>query len=411
LYSTKSDGLGNWSLKIETPNAGGPYELNISDGTSINLKNVMIGEVWVCSGQSNMEISMMGYNQQPVENSLDAIVKSKNKNIRVYTVTRDYDAVPKTNCEGAWEEAAPESVIRTSAVAYYFGRLINQTTNVPVGLIVSAYGGSSIRTWMSKESLSEYQLFPEAEKSAILSPKQSPTALFNAMINPLIGFGIRGVIWYQGEADRYDPKLYIKMFSSMVKDWRSKWGIGTFPFYYCQIAPYQYIDKYNSAFFREAQEKCMQEVPNTGMAVTLDSESPNCIHPSKKIMVGERLAYWALAEVYNSKGFPYKSPTVKNVAFQNNMAVLTFDNVPRGLTSYGKEVNSVVIAGEDKKWQKAIVSFKEDKMYVFSPAVKTPIAVRYAFQDYVSAEIFSVVGLPVSSFRTVSYTHLTLPTN
>ena len=398
FYSVRADENGRWKLKVQTPAAGGPYIIKISDGKEKVLNNVLIGEVWLCSGQSNMEMPMRGFSLQPVRNSQDAIVKSKNKNIRVFTVQRNYELSPLDDCAGAWDEACPESIARTSAVAYYFGRLLNQVEDVPVGLLITTWGGSSIKAWMSKENLSGFDIYPAKSKAEIKKAVHSPAVLYNAMLHPLIGYGIKGAIWYQGETDVAIPDLYIDLFKAMVGEWRTQWGVGEFPFYYCQIAPYKHSK--NQAFFREAQGKCMSVVPNTGMVVTMDADSPNGIHPDKKQEVGERLAYWALAETYGVKGLKYKSPTVKEMKVEGRVAVLFFNDAPNGLMSKDREVNGVYIAGKDKKWYKANVSFFENTMRVSSHDVPEPVAVRYAFDEYAPGEIFSTQGLPVSSFRT-----------
>ena len=400
IYTLKSGQDGKWKANLNTPKAGGPYTINISDGKELVLNNIMIGEVWICSGQSNMEMPMIGFGNQPVNNSLDAIVKSKNKNVRLFTVKRDYSPTSLDDCSGAWSEASPETVARFSATAYYFGRLINQMTDVPVGLMVVSWGGSSIKAWLDEESIAPFgdKVIPRKEDMA--TPNKSATALYNAMLYPIIGYSIRGAIWYQGETDIYMPQLYGNYFEAMVKGWRSKWNCGEFPFYFAQIAPYKYNSEHNSAFLREAQFNSMKNIPNSGMAVLMDSNSPDCIHPAMKQEVGERLAYWALSETYKIKGIPHKSPTVSDIKTEGKMMILTFENAPGGLTSYGKKVKGVKIAGSNKRWYQAEVTLDENKMYVFSPKVAEPVAVRYAFDDYADGEIFSNQGLPLSSFRT-----------
>jgi len=399
-YTIKSEQDGKWSVKVATPAAGGPYMISITDGKELMLNNVLIGEVWICSGQSNMEMPLIGFGNQPVNNSLDAIVKSRNKNIRLFTVERDYSPTPLTDCKGKWNEANPESVARFSATAYYFGRLINQVTDVPIGLVVVSWGGSSIKAWLSEDSLKPFGDKVALSKQEIETPNKSPAALYNAMLNPLIGYGIRGAIWYQGESDVYMPQQYSNYFETMINEWRNKWQLGEFPFYYSQIAPYETYSIHNSAFLREVQLKMMEKVPNSGMAVLMDSDSPDCIHPAKKKEVGERLAYWALSETYKVAGIPYKSPTLKNVTTEGRQMILTFENAPAGLTSYGKEIKGVRIAGKNKRWYQASVVLDEHRMYVFSPKVTEPIAVRYAFESHSEGEIFSNQGLPISSFRT-----------
>lgn len=391
---------GKWSVKINTPAADGKnYSIRISDGKELVLKNVLMGEVWICSGQSNMEMPMIGFPNQPITGALDAIVKSTNDKIRLFSVKRNYDIVELDDCGGQWGKATPETVSDFSAVAYFFAKTFFETTGTPIGVINTSWGGASIKSFMSKETLPEFQLSVEKNKETIKTPNQSPSTIFNGMINPLIGYGIRGVLWYQGETDRAMPDQYVKMFRSMVNDWRNKWKQGEFPFYYAQLAPYTKGAK-NAAFFREAQEKCMQIIPNVGMAVLMDSNSPEGIHPPMKKEAGERLAYWALAETYKIKGIPYKSPTVGNLKIVQDTVKISFNDAPKGLTSFGKNVTSLVVAGEDKKWYPAKAKIIKNEICVYSDFVKKPVAVRYAFTSYAPAEIFSTLGLPISSFRT-----------
>lgn len=392
---------GKWSVKINTPAADGKnYSIRISDGKELVLKNVLMGEVWICSGQSNMEMPMTGFPNQPITGALDAIVKSTNDKVRLFSVKRNYDIVELDDCGGKWDKANPESVSNFSAAAYFFAKTVFETTGIPIGIINTSWGGASIKAFMSKETLPEFKLAVEKNKETIKIPNQSPSAIYNAMINPLIGYRIRGVLWYQGETDRQMPDQYIKMFQSMVSDWRNKWKQGEFPFYYAQLAPYTKGQK-NAAFFREAQGKCMKLVPNSGMAVLMDSNSPEGIHPPMKKEAGERLAFWALAETYKIKGIPYKSPTVENVQIVQDTVKISFNDASKGLTSFGKNVSSLVVAGEDKKWYPATnVKYIGNKIHVYSESVKKPAAVRYAFTSYAPGEIFSTMGLPISSFRT-----------
>jgi len=402
-YTAKSDSYGYWKLKVSTPPASfTPYTINISDGESITLKNVLIGEVWICSGQSNMEMPMKGYQTQPVENSAEDILYSGNEGIRLFTVARASTLKPQEDCKGKWEIAEMGTVANFSATAYYFGRMINKLMNIPVGLINTSWGGSSIQAWMPEKAL---QTIPEKkiprQESEIKIKNQDATLLFNGMLNPLVGYGIKGFIWYQGEANRNEPELYTRMFKEMVDEWRKIWNIGEFPVYYTQLAGFNYPDGKNSALIREAQEKCMEVVPNTGMAVTLDSKSPNCIHPPQKKEVGERLAFWALNKIYGYKDIPCESPKIVKVEKDGRMIILT-TNVPdkSGLTSYDKDVKSFMLAGENKIFYPAKCAVFGNKIYLFSPRIAKPVTARYCFEHTSVSEIYSLEGnLPLSSFR------------
>lgn len=404
-YSVKSDRNGYWKLKIQTPEASyHPYTLTVSDGKPVSLKNVLIGEVWICSGQSNMEMPMKGFFNQPIEGGPEAIAHSYNRGIRCFTVRKSSKATPQDDCSGTWEIASPQTVPDFTATGYFFGRLLNQALDVPVGLIHTSWGGSRIEAWMTPESLKDIPEKPiPATDADIKSQNGSPAVLYNGMIRPVEGYGIRGAIWYQGESNRDEPELYVKMFDGMVRGWRDIWGVGDFPFYYCQIAPYNYGGGRNAGYIREAQAKGMQTTPNTGMAVLMDAESPACIHPPKKKDAGERMALWALAKTYGMEKIHYRSPEVRSVKYEGRVAIISFDlfGSTTGLTAKGKELRNFKIAGKDKRFHDAVAVLSGNNVFVFSPHVAEPVAVRYCFDNTSATELFTVEGnLPVSSFRT-----------
>ncbi|RYZ26723.1 MAG: sialate O-acetylesterase [Chitinophagaceae bacterium] len=408
--TAKADANGRWKINLQTPSAGGPYQVTISDGHTISLKNILIGEVWLCSGQSNMEMPMKGFKGQPITGSNEAILKSTNRNIRVYTVPRGATTTAQENSKpSVWKEAAPEAISNFSATAYYFGKELNELLNTPIGLINVSYGGSPIESWMDTETLAG---FPEIKlplaTDSIKSPNRTPTALYNAMLHPVIGYGIKGIIWYQGESNYDRPDQYETVFPAMVKQWRTLWQAPDLPFYFTQIAPYNYAQlppysvggKYNSAYLRDAQRKSVDKIPNSAMAVVLDAGEENNIHPANKKVVGERLALLALAKTYGLKGFGYESPTYDTLSIANGIVEAKFKNAGNWLTSYGKGLQLFEIAGKDKIFYPAKAVIYRSSVMVSSPQVKEPVAVRYAFKDFTTGELFSTEGLPVSSFRT-----------
>ena len=418
-YTTKSETNGYWRVKIETPAAGlTPCTLTVSDGKAITLQNILIGEVWLCSGQSNMEMPMKGFRDEPIEGGTEAIMLSANPGIRCFSVSKAAKAAPQTDCKGVWEIAGPQTTAEFTATGYFFARLINRMLNVPVGLIHACNYGSSIQTWMTPNSLKGLPVKPIPASDADIKVRhETPTVHYNAMIHPVLGYGIRGVIWYQGEGNFHEPALYVRMFDAMVREWRDLWGVGEFPFYYCQIAPWNgydnhnggpyieydnYVQGFNSAYFREAQAKGMTTTPNTGMAVLMDAESGDCIHPPKKRDAGERMALWALAKTYGMDKIHYRSPEFKSLEIEGRVAVVTFDiNESPGLTTYGKEILNFRIAGKDRQFYRAKAAYAGNKVYVFSPSVAEPVAVRYCFDNRSATELFTSEGnLPVSSFRT-----------
>lgn len=408
-YTVKSDRDGKWKVMVETPAAGGPYEITVSDGTPLSIKNVMIGEVWLCSGQSNMEMPMKGFPGQPVLGSNMDILKSKNNDIRLISVPRSSKTVPQDNFQGAWKPANPESVSNFSATAYYFGKLMQQMLGVPVGLIDVSYGGSCVQAWMSRNTAVSFEdKQVPGPGDTIPVPNRTPTVLFNGMLHPVIGYGIKGCIWYQGETNYMEPDRYEELFPTMVKEWRSLWGEGDFPFYYMQIAPFdysifkraEYHEKYNSAYLRDAQRKAVYKIPNSDMAVIMDIGEKDCIHPSHKKVTGERLALLTLAETYDIKGFGYKSPSYNAMEIKGSTVIVSFNNVKNGLTSFGQELTTFEIAGKDKHFYPANAVLRSKSVILSSPHVAEPVAVRYAFKDFVVGQLFGTDGLPVSSFRT-----------
>ncbi|WP_316828999.1 sialate O-acetylesterase [Pedobacter miscanthi] len=409
-YTVTSDQSGKWKVKVATPAAGGPYEIELNDGAKLVLTDILIGEVWFCSGQSNMEMPMKGFKSQPVIGSNEVILKSSNKNIRLYTVPRSSIIERQENSKPSdWKLAAPETVSNFSATAYYFGSLLSEMLNVPIGIINDSYGGSTIEAWMSPEDLKPYtEIKIPCKGDSIKEVSRTPTTLYNGMLYPVIGYSIKGAIWYQGESNYERPDRYEDLFPAMVSSWRKNWDNGDFPFYYAQIAPYNYAQlppnhvggKYNSANLREVQRKSLAKIPNSGMAVLLDIGEEKSIHPANKKQGGQRLAYLALAQTYGIKGFGFASPNYESLTVEKNTAVIKFQNVPNGLTSFGKELSLFEIAGADKKFYPAKAAIKGSSITVSAPEVKAPVAVRYAFKDFVIGDLFGNDGLPVSSFRT-----------
>jgi len=410
IYKAVADANGKFTFKVATPTAGGPYQLSVNDGKQLTINNILIGEVWICTGQSNMEMPMKGFKGQPIYGTTETILTSKNKNIRLYTVPRaSTTELQKDSKPGKWLEADPESVSNFSATGYYFGRLLNKVLDVPVGLIHCSYSGSSIQAWMDAATLGA---FPEikipAKGDTIKQVSRTPTTLYNGMLYPILGYGIKGAVWYQGESNYDNPAQYEKLFETFVKTLRTQWGIGEFPFYYCQIAPYDYAQlppynkggKYNSAFLRDAQRKEADKIPNTGMAVLMDIGEQATIHPGHKEPGGTRMAYLALAKTYGIKGFGYQSPAYDNISIKNDQAIVKFKDGFNGLTSYFKELTQFEIAGDDKRFYPAKAIISGNSATVTSPQVKNPVAVRYAFRDFIVGELFGTDGLPVSSFRT-----------
>ena len=414
-YSSLCNPNGQWECSIPTLEAGGPYEINLNDGESLILKNILIGEVWFCSGQSNMEMPMKGFDRQPVENTNNVIAKAKTSTpIRTYTTdsqdgkwVRQFNKQPQTDCIGEWLDNSPENVANVSAVAYFFAQYIQEVLDVPVGIIVSTRGGSNVESWMSEDALlpfKEINLSHLSNDVEIKNPTSIPCVLYNAKIAPITNFVIKGFLWYQGESNRNNAELYKKLMLAFVKDLRRKWNVGDFPFYYVQIAPFNYEgpNSTTSAKLQEVQTQHMREIPNSGMVTTLDIGHPVFIHPTNKKTVGERLACWALGDTYKRNGFGYKPAVYSSMEITDEKIYINFNNASRGLSPMWTQLKEFEIAGEDRIFHpaKAEIEEKSGRLAVSSEKVTTPVAVRYAYKNYAEATLFGVDGIPVAPFRT-----------
>ena len=416
-YKVKSNSQGDFEVKLKTPEAGGPYDIVVNESSIVILRKVMIGEVWICSGQSNMEMLMKGYKAQPVEGAAEELLACQDDGLRLFYGKRRASLEPQQDLAGTWQPANAASVREFSATAYFFGKALRRVLGVPVGLICTAFGGSACEAWMQADWLKAFPKVKQTitEEDVKKLQQRCPTALYNGQLKPLIGYGIRGAIWYQGEDNvpRYD--YYAPLMARMIQGWREDWKQGDFPFYYCQIAPWGYDETdwalYNSAFLREQQEKVESMVPNCRMAVLMDTGIKDVIHPRKKRQAGERLAILALSNTYDIKGLP-DFAKYKEVTFQNDTAVVSFDRSKEWV--YFEHVNSLTttdangktvsrnfeVAGADRVFHPATkVWASRNRVYVVCDEVKRPVAVRYAFKDFVVGDLMHD-GLPVSSFRT-----------
>ena len=405
----KADNEGNWRIEVETTNSKATQRIKISsEASDIILENILFGEVWLCSGQSNMYQPLKGYNGQPTFGSNTAVAKSYNTNLRLFSVDKVGSKTPMQDIENytAWQQASPTNVLDFSAIGYFFGQQLQEILACPVGIIHTSWGGSLVQAWMSNEAISPYQKVDLEKVDVSKKANRIPTALFNSMINPLVPYAIKGVLWYQGESNRKEPENYKKLFPAMVEDWRTRWAIGDFPVYYVQIAPYTYDKKSsyqtveNTAFIREAQLECLDLIPNAGIAITMDIGDENSIHPPKKKEVADRLLYNALNQTYGYKTIDYASPTYASHEVKDGGVIVKFKNAATGLYSYDK-LEGFEIAGADKIFYPAdakIVNRKE--VYVMSDKVQNPVAVRYAWCNWIVGTLFDTNLLPASSFRT-----------
>lgn len=414
-YKTTVDGDSCWLLQIPTPAAGGPYEISISDGEPTILTNVMVGEVWFCVGQSNMEMPMRGFDRQPMEGGNDVILKSTpDTPIRIFntdvykgTKTSYSSRQPQTDIKAEWTLNSPENVASTSAVAYFFAKYVQDIIDVPVGIIISTLGGSRIEPWMSGDALA---LCPDARQPEqdmslpITDAGSDPSVLYNAKVSPFVNFRVKGMLWYQGESNCPDGKLYARLLPAFVNDLRQKWQRPDMPFYYVEIAPFNYDtpEGTQAAMLREAQCKLMQSLPGCGMATTLDIGNPVFIHPVDKATVGKRLAWWALGQTYGMNSIDYAPPTYRSMEISGNKIYINVDNAPRGLCPMWTRLDGFEIAGSDRIFHPANAEIETEscRLAVSSPEVSSSVAVRYAFHNYATAHVFGTNGLPLVPFRT-----------
>ena len=418
VSKTTADEKGHWTTTVETPAAGGgPLGIVIgSEDEKVELKNVLAGEVWICSGQSNMEWKMRAFG---VDHFKEDVAKADRPNIRYCHIPKILSLEVQDSIPCRWSVCSPETVLDYSSVAYFFADKLEGELNVPIGLVSTNWGGSTAEAWIDKKWLE--QDFPEfntqynkyakviAKSGATFANKKipkginhkSPSVLYNKMIHPLIPLTIKGVIWYQGESNMQRPEQYARLFPTLIKSWRQEWNQGDFPFYFVQIAPYGYTkDPVSAAFLREAQLKTLS-VPNTGMAVTMDIGNAENIHPKQKKPVGERLALLALAKDYGKTDLVYSGPIFTSFQIEENQIRLNFDHIGGGLVSRdGQPLSYFTIAGEDKVFVPAKAQIDGDSILVSSDQVAKPIAVRFAWGSADAPNLMNKAGLPASSFRT-----------
>ena len=432
---------GKWQLKLNPLSAGGPHVFNVQAANTIAVQDVLVGEVWLGSGQSNMAMTV-GSSQNFEQEQAAA---AKFPQIRMFTVSRNPVPTPQAECKGKWEISAPDTVGHFSAAAYFFGRNLHQDLKVPVGLINSSVGGTDIAAWTSEEpqlkvpalkgkieawaerdktfdlakaqAAHEKQLAawketakkareakkpiprqPRAPVASKLDPNR-PTNLYNGMIEPLIPYTLRGAIWYQGEHNSGSVEsatLYGQQLPLLIADWRARWGCD-FPFAWVQLPNF---DRPGGAWevTRESMLKSLA-VKNTGMAITIDVGDPKNIHPTNKQEVGRRLAMWARACVYGKPGVS-SGPLPAGHKIRGSQVVLSFTRTDGGLVAKDGELRGFVIAGQDLKWLPARAKIEGDKVVVSSPEVKQPVAVRYAWSQNPDCNLYNGAGLPASPFRT-----------
>ena len=409
VVSTRSGKNGKWRVDLPKMNYGGPFKMTVKGKDLHTFGNVMIGEVWVCSGQSNMEFKVSS-----AKNSAQEIASANYKNIRSFTVKKRVSKEPQENLEeGEWWECSPQTVADFSAVGYFFARNLYEKLNIPIGIIHTSWGGTVAETWMSPEAIAADPDFSEllgklkaVDNVTKVNPNDYPTLLYNGMLYPIIPYGIKGAIWYQGESNASRAQQSKRVFSNLIKDWRTKWGEGNFPFLFVQLANFKKAvaepAESEWAELREAQTQTLK-LENTGMATIIDVGDAIDIHPTDKQTVGYRLSLAARKIAYG-ENLIYTGPTYQSMKSENNKILITFDHVGKGLKitdKYGY-INGFTIASKDGefKWAKA-TQVGNNQVMLTSEAVDNPSAVRYGWADNPDdLNLYNSEGLPANPFRT-----------
>jgi sialate O-acetylesterase len=404
--AAKADADGKWKVELPAMQAGGPHTMQVSGTTTVTVKNVLVGEVWLCSGQSNMEWRVR--QSQNAEQEIAAADYPRIRHIKI--LHRPADA-PQNNVDvEPWQVCSPATVGNFTAVGYFFARTLQDQLDVPIGLIGCNWGGTRIEPWTApvgfqqvpalKEIADNLASYPAKRDNGAIN-HQSPLALYNGMVNPLVPYAMQGSIWYQGEANNGEGMLYHEKMKALIGGWRAIWGRKDMPFYYVQLAPYRYRgDPLRLPALWEAQLATLQ-VPHTGMAVTVDIGNLDDIHPRNKQDVGRRLALWALAKTYGEEILVYSGPLYQSMQVEGDCIRIHFNHIGSGLVSRdGKPLNWFAIAGADKQFVDAQSEIDGETVVVHADAVDKPVAVRFGWHQEAQPNLANKEGLPASPFRT-----------
>lgn len=407
--TAKAAANGKWTVKLKTPKAITNQSVTVSGENEITINNVLIGEVWLCTGQSNMEFPVSRHPDVKwntgMLNEAEELKDADYPEIRLFHVKHQLAHEGELDdCEGEWLVCNPKNLYDFSAVGFVFGRKLYKELKMPVGLIQSTWGGTHAESWTKLDVMKKNPLYADVLKDfALEGVKQQknyckvPATLWNGMIHPILGYTIKGNIWYQGESNSIRADKYQQVFTNMINSWRKEWKQPDMPFYFVQIAPHYG----QPATIREAQLRTWQSgLKNVGMAVITDAGDSLDIHPRNKTVTGERLAAWALAKQYG-KDVTYSGPLFKTMKVEGNKAVLSFDYADDGLMTPDNEpVKGFIVAGEDRRFYPATALIRGDKLEVSAPQVSVPVAVRYAYCNFFRVNLYNKAGFPATPFRT-----------
>lgn len=405
-FKTHCETDSTWSIKLQTPKGSFNKEWISLDGENhILLDDILIGDVWLCSGQSNMEMPLKGFPSQPVENSLELIMDSyQYKNLRLFEIPHRYSEIPEMECGGEWQISTPETAAEFSAIGYIFGSKLSASLNVPVGILLSSYGGSRIESWMTPESLEAFKEGIDYQKIAD-KPYRDAYKLYNGMIYPLLESNIKGVVWLQGSSNRWNAGCYASMLENMIKLWRNNWKNHLLPFYICNLTPNHYKKDvgFENARIIEAQIQVANKDSDVHVIPMSDLGKPKFIHFPKKREAALRVTASVLANTYGVKGIPAEAPIVDKIEYNEGKAFVYFKNANRGLVPMYQDIDCFELAGEDKIFHSAnamIDVHQRNRVIVSCNQVENPKYVRYAFSNWHVTMLYGNEGLPALPFRT-----------
>ncbi|MDT0645087.1 sialate O-acetylesterase [Zunongwangia sp. F260] len=393
--NTKGDRNGNWQITLSTPDVSGSQEITISGYNEVKLKNLLLGEVWLVSGQSNMEWSAGA----GITNAEEAISEAENDQIRFFSVAHRTAENRQQDLDGSWVQSSPETMKNFSAVAYFFGKKLQEELGVPVGLINSSWGGTPAEVWVPSEAIISNDSLAKAAKMlpAERWGPNEPGLIYNAMIAPLVPFKIQGILWYQGESNTSNAAYYEQLFSTLIKSWRDEWET-EFPFYYAQIAPYDYGDNYSGVEIRDAQRR-VRKLPKTGMVMTSDIGNIKDIHPRNKLDVGLRFARLALADHYGKEIDGAYAPQFEKAEKDGSKVRIYFEHAEELHFDKSNKESQFELAGENGNFHPAIAKISDNVIILRSGKVKEPKKVRFSWGSTSTSNVLNEAGLPASSFR------------
>ena len=421
-YTVKADREGQWMVKVKTPAASyQPLSITFSDGESLTLNNILAGEVWVCAGQSNMEMPVKGFGNCPVEGYNEAVVTANDyRGVHFVKIPSVMSTKPLNDANCHWEVVSPNTVGEASATGYFFAQVVNKALDVPVGLIMANKGGTRVESWFTKENLEKYTDDPTDSLEIVKRWPQwdyHRSLLWgNGTFNPILNYTVKGIIYYQGCSNVGDPgDQYSQRMKILADQWRQQFGLGEIPFYFVEIAPYHYdnVDADNGARLREQQYKASLLIPNSGLVCTNDLAYPyetTQIHPAQKKPVGQRLAYLALNKTYGMHAVGCMSPSYKDMKVTDDYVDIHLNN-DLGAISRFEDIQGFEVAGDDHVFHPAKAvhfwqpggGYWDETIRISSPEVKKPVAIRYCFKNFQLGNLKNAAGLPLFPFRTDSW--------